>query len=537
MVRFFYILPVLSVFVFFSCESERQVQFQVSGTNAALYAMSRAAQEGALNFSAPKKLEYKFDSSFFVPKDCSLIIEYEIDFPQINMSTESFSLGLNTGSAFWQLPLYGDTVCYYAIPVDDSFNGNFYIMLDSEPEIDKTSAPVFRIRSINFSQRFFGFSNSNSGSFISSPFVYRNGSSYVIDVPESAAAYPMRMNINASFSSAGAELEFANHTITAYKGIENLYIPNAMYPVEGRIILTGEEIMSFNLKPGEIASFPKPIKADPALIVEWTRENWRNPRYEVFCWDRFPSLLIFDFSDYEMQDRMLKRLAFFAEKTGFRGRLAYDEEIDHLHGWNAHDYRAEDLALFFNAARKLNFPLSNEELELEKILLNEKIIIETPDSIAAGEGAIISISRESPDYLRRRFMAHEGFHGLYFIDEEFRDFTRRRWEQLHITAKRFLTSFFSYQQYDTSDEYLLLNEFMAHVLQQSVPQAADYFGRQLPSILESTWRASELPPKNDATGTWTFLAQAFTAEAENFTNYVNRRWGLAAGRVWVLNIK
>jgi hypothetical protein len=283
-------------------------------------------------------------------------------------------------------------------------------------------------------------------------------------------------------------------------------------------------------------AFPLPIYADPALVLEWPMEYWRNRDYEIFQWSGFPEILIFDFADYAAQDRMLKRLAFFVEKAGFRGRLAHDAEIAELHAWNAHDYRAEDLARFFDTARKTGFPLLKEERELEEILLNERIIIEDQNGISAGEGGIISISRESPDYLRYRFMAHEGFHGLFFIDEDFRDFSRRRWEQLSSSAKRFIVSFFEFQQYDVRDEYLLVNEFMAHVLQQTVSQAAEYFGSRIPGQLESTWRASSLPQKDEASGTWPILASAFTAEARAFSDYVNRRWSLAAGRSWSLRV-
>jgi hypothetical protein len=234
---------------------------------------------------------------------------------------------------------------------------------------------------------------------------------------------------------------------------------------------------------------------------------------------------------------MLKRLAFFVEKTGFRGRLAHDYEIEDLHGWNAHDYRAQDLANFFDAAKKNNFPLLAEERELEKILLNERIIVERQGSITPGIGAIISISRESPSYLRYRFMAHEGYHGIFFIDEDFRDFNRRRWDQLPAAARRFIVSYFEFQQYDVRDEYLLLNEFMAHVLQQSVSQAAEYFGKQIPERLENTWRSSALPQKDESSGTWPVLADAFTVEAQAFSAYVNQRWGLSAGRVWALRVR
>ena len=285
-----------------------------------------------------------------------------------------------------------------------------------------------------------------------------------------------------------------------------------------------------------------PISMDPYKVLSYPVESWRDRRFEVFRWDAFPEILIFDTADYAVQDRLLKRLAFFVEKAGFRGRLAGDAEIAALHGWNAHDYRAEDLAAFFELARKSNFPLLGEERELEAILLGTGIIKKNSASeIIPGRGAIVSLSRESDKTdkgLRPRFMTHEGFHGLFFIDEDFRNFCRRRWEIFPSSAKRFLLSFFDFQAYDTKDPVLVINEFMAHVLQQPVPQIAWYFGDYQPNrmISVSPWRASALPEKEEVSSggrrSWPELAEAFTGEAEAFSRYVNQRWGLAAGRVW-----
>jgi len=288
-----------------------------------------------------------------------------------------------------------------------------------------------------------------------------------------------------------------------------------------------------------------PIPADPGVILSYPAGSWRDSRYEVFRWDVFPEILIFDTASYAVQDSLFKRLAFFVEKEGFRGRLAPDAEIAALHGWNAHDYRAKDLAAFFEAARKSKFPLLPEELELESILLDNGIIERSSarnsaSQIVPGRGAIISLSRESDKTdrgLRPRFMAHEGFHGLYFIDEDFRNFSLGRWEAFPAPAKKFLLSFFEFQAYDTKDAYLLINEFMAHVLQLPVSQAAWYFGDFQPNrmISSSPRRNSSLPEREeirDGRRYWPDLAEAFTAEAEAFSRYVNQRWGLAAGRVW-----
>jgi hypothetical protein len=278
-----------------------------------------------------------------------------------------------------------------------------------------------------------------------------------------------------------------------------------------------------------------PIPADPALILDYQQALWRNPEYEVFQWDRFPEILIFDTKSYEVQDRLFKRLAFYVEKAGYRGRLASDEEIAPLHGWNAHDYRSSDLADFFTTAEKTRFPLNKEERELREILLAQGIIQTGSDekSYNAGKGAIISISRESESYLRRLFMVHEAFHGLFFIDPEFQAFALDRWTHLDPVAKKFLVAYFKNRGYDTADSYLMKNELMAYCLQQNVAGAALYFGKTLPERLSAfPQHLQNIPEKDEKSGTWPVLANLFTAEARSFSDYVKKRWGLEAGRVW-----
>jgi hypothetical protein len=301
-------------------------------------------------------------------------------------------------------------------------------------------------------------------------------------------------------------------------------------------------LLAFFLTPAEPSFALDPITSNPASILDCPIGSWRDTRYEVFRWDAFPEILIFDTASYAVQDRLFKRLAFFVEKAGFRGRLASDAEIAGLHGWNAHDYKAADLAAFFAAAGKSGFPLLAEERELESVLLSAGILGRNSASeIIPGRGAVISLSRESAltdEALRPRFMAHEGFHGIYFIDEEFRAFCRLRWEVFPGPAKRFLLSFFDFQAYDTKEPDLVINEFMAHVLQQSGSQAAWSFGEYQPNrmISASPWRGNSLPRKEEVTREgrrfWPELAEAFTAEGEAFSRYVNQRWGFAAGRVW-----
>jgi len=533
---------------FLSCEKEDHILFPVYGTQAALLSRSQPAREGLLDFSKQKKFEYRFDKSFSVPENSSMEIEYEINGD--TAASGSYSVVLSMGSVSWRLPADINGI-RYAVPVHDTFDGNFYISVDTTGKTAKKDLPLIKIDSIGFTDRFFGFVTNTDNFDIYTPFLtaYDDGS-FKIDVPPVFMPKGCFTQIEARLSgNRKVVLELANKRIETYKGIDFLFVPPALFtqgtaalfvdtPLPMDALSASKEVYSFLLMPRAPYVFPEPIKADPAFLLYWSKERWRNKSFEIFRWDRFPSLLIFDFADYAVQDKMLKRLAFYVEKTGFRGRLAPDSEIEELHAWNAHDYRAQDLASFFDAAKKANFPLLDEEKQLEKILLSQRIIIETSGKITAGEGGIISISRESSDYLRYRFLTHEGFHGLFFIDADFRDFSKKRLEKLPAAAKRFIVSYFAYQQYDTKDEYLLINEFMAHILQQSDSQAAEYFGHYLPlRLLESSWRASTLPPKDEASGTWPALSTAFAVEGEAFSDYVNKRWGLAGGRVWGLQIK
>jgi len=538
--RRFLILELLLTIFLFSCgQKPRPVAFPVRGTNRVLLGLSREAAEGSLDFSRHKKLEYRFtDAGAGASAKAGDLSSFEIEYSL----TWGRRLVLETGRHSWVLPQEDnfDGVFHYAVPADDPFPEYFSIVpADYEGENRAGKDSRLKIHSVNFTGRWYGFYRSDGHIYVT-PYVSRRpeDSAWVIDLPPIFAAglFPTL----SEDLPAGKEtiIEAGNRRFIFSPHTQRLSLPAGLIaPNEGPLVLPGDRIDSFRLVYARTSPFPAPIAADPGMILAWPIEHWRDRRYEVFRWDRFPSLLIFDTADYAVQDRMLKRLAFFVEKAGFRGRLAPDDEIAELHGWNAHDYRAKDLARFFQSAHEVNFPLLAEERELERILLTAGIIRESGEGIQEGSGGIISISRESEAYLRTLFMAHEGFHGLFFIDEDFHAFSRGRWQQFPAEAKRFIVSFFNFQHYDTANDYLLVNEFMAHVLQQSASQAVHYFGKNLPSRIEDGWRKADLPAKDKASDSWPTLAKTFAREAEAFSAYVGSRWGLAAGRVWLVTVR
>jgi hypothetical protein len=429
----------------------------------------------------------------------------------------------------------------YAVPLTGNSLGSLSFALSSAAYSGAAysgaaSSPALELVSLSLVPRWYGIERDGRGLRMS-PFVFTGPEGAVGIDPPGEYGFPGGADL--LIRSAGSvrwtigDLRFER----PFGG--DLRVPGGFFPPTSlRVLVEGEGLESARLVPAAFRPFPSPISLDPALILAYPPGSWRRGDYEVFRWDAFPSLLIFDTADYTVQDRLFKRLAFFVEKAGYRGRLMEDEEIADQHGWNAHDYRAEDLARFFEAVRLADFPLLPEERELELILLEAGIIRREGDAVVPGEGGLVSISRESPAYLRSLFMAHEGFHGIFFIDREFRDFSRRRWEGLSATARRFILSYFDYQHYDTADEYLTINEFMAHVLQQPVSRAAGYFGETLASRIDaSPWRRTVLPEKDEESGSWPVLAEDFLAEALAFNAYVAGRWGLAAGRVHRISVR
>jgi len=492
-----------------------------------------------LDFSSPKKLEFAFKE---IPRNSSLVIEYVFNVSPSDYVKENFSLVMETETASWNLPfdllflgvqIPENAVFHYAAPLDNYFNGNFNISLNENNAANARQQPalVLEIRSLSFTDQWYGYVHDGNNYYLTPYVSRRDNGSFIIETPDAQKPFELTAELG---QRASAEID--RRRFTAAAGTERIYIPPSFINPGVTVALSGDRVTSFRLSPSDIPFFPAPIAADPGLVLDWPLEKWRSKRWEVFRWELFPSILIIDTADYEVQDRLLKRLAFFAEKTDFRGRLSHDNEFAGLHGWNAHDYRAQALADFYDMADKTGFPLNEDEILLKSILFNTGIIRQIEGGIVPGEGGIISISRQSGTSLRRVLIAHEGFHGIFYADEEFSNFSQNRWERLNQQARGVLAAFLDYNRYDTSWDYLVLKEFTSYILQRPVAEARYYFGNTLPGNLEGTRYANALPPKDRAANSWPDLASAFYDEAQAFSAYINQRWSLTAGRVWTVTV-
>ncbi len=274
-----------------------------------------------------------------------------------------------------------------------------------------------------------------------------------------------------------------------------------------------------------------PVKAGFGTILLTDKAMWRNENYELFSWTHFPDFLIIDTSDYVFQADMFKRLAFYVEKPGSRGIIRTNSEIEDLHGWNAHDYKSADLAAFFNDVVKADLDLNPEEELLKTILLENEVIKTNGSSYAAGNGGILSVSRESNLYLRKIFITHEGYHGVFFSCKDFRDKCEIIWDEVGPEMKEFWKLFFEYKQYDTDDHYLLVNEFMAYNLQQPVNRIIPYyFDHVIPRLI------NRYPDKADFLNTViSEMEDQFISNAEKLAEALDEATSLPAGSLILLN--
>jgi len=287
--------------------------------------------------------------------------------------------------------------------------------------------------------------------------------------------------------------------------------------------------------PAPLQTPLQPVLTDPGLILDWDTARWRSPEYELFAWEAFPDILIFDTADYDVQDAFFKRLAFYAEKNGYKGTLQPDSVIADKHGFNALDYRPRVLASFFNLAMRQQFPLNQKELLLKQILIqNGQLIAAADGSVQEGRGAIVSVSRQSEQYQRHQLLNHECFHGIFFTHESFRTKMAELYSTMDPESLRFLIGYYTVRKeldYDTTDLDLMQNELMAYTLQHPLSATSWYYknlaGRS--NVKAGIPELSQYIFDTNAAG--------FVDLAQKLDAFVARSWGLNAGRVYLVSRK
>lgn len=357
----------------------------------------------------------------------------------------------------------------------------------------ETSAPLIRIRELRMVPETRGFAV-EGGLLELSPHVSfekaKEASTVRIRTPFPSGrsmdkAQPHVLEIKVEGTSQILKLIWGSRElrIRARTGVSDFLIPASFMDIDPAEIAlqipAGMELLQFRTRTlSEANGIPK---VDPGIFV--FHAPLGEAPYAVARWDVNPDVLIFLFRDYAVQDRYLKRLAFFVEKIGFAGTLAADAQIAGLHGWNAHDYKADDLARFFDKASRTGFSLSREEIELRDLLVETGIIARDGRAFRPLRGAIVAISQESPAYLQQRFLTHELSHALFFTDPGYRDLALALWEHLSEEERWFPLRYFRWMAYDVQSKMLMANEMQAYLVQQPLKDLPAYFSKTLASRL------------------------------------------------------
>ncbi len=265
-------------------------------------------------------------------------------------------------------------------------------------------------------------------------------------------------------------------------------------------------------------SINQPILSDLGAALLFSQNRWRSTNLESFRWNRFPNVVLLDFASASIQDLYVKRMVFFVEKKRFRGSILSNNDLAGRHGWNANNFRPQDLAAFFNTVSETGFELNQEELWLKESLVSWGILKREPTNaawVAPGIGGLISIARGMAPSTREKLLNHEALHGVFYELEQLQTISRRLLRTLSREAREFFFAFFDFMSYDVSDDYLMVNEFQAYLLQQPLNELRAYL-----SIMANRLDSIGYRGKQDYSVSANLVAQELEICAKELANFL-----------------
>ena len=214
----------------------------------------------------------------------------------------------------------------------------------------------------------------------------------------------------------------------------------------------------------------------PPAYLPFAREqdilSNRSASLSMFRLAENPAILVMDFPSMRDQARMLNRVAVLVETRGQpHDRVLGDDALEKAirstgaepdNFYDGHDYRAGDLVRFFALADRDGIRLNPDELRLRDLLRT----LGWTD--AGAVGALITIPTlgagiDSP--ARTSILRHEISHGQFFTDPNYAAFTQRFWQtELSDAERTAFRRFLADQQYDATDETLMMNEMQAYLV-------------------------------------------------------------------------
>jgi len=218
------------------------------------------------------------------------------------------------------------------------------------------------------------------------------------------------------------------------------------------------------------------IPTQTAAIAQIDAHRGTTPT--LFHLQEDPAVLVLDFPVLHDQAQMLNRIAALIEKADMpRDRVVTESELDaHIRAtggdpdayYYGHDYRAADLARFFQLAAQQKIPLNPRETWLRDTLNHAGWL--KPNAV----GALISIPGITGviDAASRTIIfRHELSHAVYFTDPAYVALTQHFWNDTLTDAERTaMRTFLGKDGYDTRDEDLMANEGQAYLIHTRDPR-------------------------------------------------------------------
>lgn len=207
-----------------------------------------------------------------------------------------------------------------------------------------------------------------------------------------------------------------------------------------------------------------------------------------------PLIHVLDYESLHMQGRTFNRIAALIEWHEAPKEEVLDDQAlaRMIEGTSenpdtlffGHDYRATDLARFFNIAQRSGIELNEEEQALLSLLLDRGFLRTDSDGfrIIPPEKVLIAIPRTQADNpqtsqsesvtmsMRKTILSHELGHGEFFTNPDYARYCENFWRNsLSVSQREAFTRFLSStQHYDAQNESLLINEFQAYLAYSGV---------------------------------------------------------------------
>lgn len=198
---------------------------------------------------------------------------------------------------------------------------------------------------------------------------------------------------------------------------------------------------------------------------------------------RKTSVYVVDYATERFMTFAMHRMSEFVANPVKHGEILDQSAVSLDKAWAGHDLRAQDIAAFLNKATAEGEELFPEEDSLVDLLGHVGIVRKDEAGIfaAAPHTVVLGLTQgqdKPPGEMwaegmdRQRVASHELLHGLHLTIPEYAEAVKKVWDRLSNEQRSAFRRLMELCRYDTSNEELMLTEFVAHVHMISSP---DYY--------------------------------------------------------------